>query len=148
MGYALFTARKLSLTARVNNLNAQLMTISNQRDALTQQITQKQNAANLRNAQANANAASVYAEALKAGKGQEDFDSSEAEATYNQTVADNNIDNTIDNIEIQALQSRDNILDTTQKSIQTRLTAAQKELEAVEKAEESAIGNATPKYAG
>lgn len=135
MGYALFTARKLSLTARVNNLNAQLMSISNQRDALTNQITQKQNVANLRTAKANSEAAKAYADGGD-------------EATYNKTVADNEVANTISDMEIQALQAKDNALDSTQKSIQTRLTAAQKELEAVEKAEESAIDHATPKYAG
>lgn len=145
MGYALFTARKLCLTARVNNLNAQLMTISNQRDALTNQITQKQTAANIRTANANSKAAANYASIMQ---GDDEKAKETAEADYNKTVSDNEVANTMTNLEIQALQAKDNALDTTQKSIQTRLTAAQKELEAVEKAEESAIGNATPKYAG
>lgn len=145
MGYALFTARKLSLTARVNNLNAQLMSISNQRDALTNQITQKQNAANIRTAQANATAATKYASIMQ---GDDEDAKKNAESDYNKSVADNEVANTISDLEIQALQAKDNALDTTQQSIQTRLTAAQKELEAVEKAEESAIDHATPKYAG
>lgn len=145
MGYALFTARKLSLTARVNNLNAQLAVISNQRDALTNQITQKQSAADLRTAKAKSKAASEYASVMN---GNDEAAKEKAEANYNKTVADNEVANTMTNFEIQALESKDKALDNTQKSIQTRLTAAQKELEAVEKAEESAIGNATPKYAG
>lgn len=143
MGYALFTARKLCLNARVNNLNAQLMTISNERDSLTRQISAKQNAANLRTAQAKADAASVYADAITNGG-----DKDAAKTTYEQTIADNEVEATMSNFDIAALQSKDDALDNQQKSIQTRLTAAQKELEAVEKAEESAIGNATPKYAG
>lgn len=145
MGYALFTARKLCLTARVNNLNSQLATISNQRDALTNQITAKQTAANMRTAQAKADAAKKYASIMQ---GNDEKAKENAEADYNKTVADNEVANTMSNLEIQALESKDNALDNTQKSIQTRLTAAQKELEAVEKAEESAIGHATPKYAG
>lgn len=143
MGYALFTARKLCLNARVNNLNAQLMTISNERDSLTRQISAKQNAANLRTAQAKADAASVYADAIKSGGDKDD-----AKTTYEKTIADNEVEATMSNFDIAALQAKDDALDNQQKSIQTRLTAAQKELEAVEKAEESAIGNATPKYAG
>ena len=67
MGYALFFARKLSLTARVNGLNAQLMSISQQQMDLTNKISAKQNAANLRTAVANKNAASIYTSALKSG---------------------------------------------------------------------------------
>ena len=55
MGYALFTARKLALQSRVNNLNAQLMAISNQQNALTDQITNKQMMSDLRSANAAAN---------------------------------------------------------------------------------------------
>lgn len=145
MGYALFTARKLSLTARVNNLNAQLAVISNQRDSLTNQISAKQTAANLRTAQAKADAANKYASIMN---GNDEKAKENAEADYNKTIADNEVANSMSNLEIQALESKDNALDNSQKSIQTRLTAAQKELEAVEKAEESAIGHATPKYAG
>lgn len=144
MGYALFTARKLSLNARVNNLNAQLMTISNQRDSLTRQIAAKQNAANLRTAQAKADAANVFSQALESDSSTEAR--TKAENDYNKTIADNEVLNSISNFEIAALEAQDNVLDNSQQSIQTRLTAAQKELESVEKAEESGIKNASPKY--
>lgn len=137
MGYALFTARKLSLQARVNNLNAQLMSISNQQDALTNQITGKQTAANLRTANASANAYSIFANSSQ---------SASDSATLQKTLAQNELANTLSNTEIQGLQAKVNALDTARESLETQLNAASNELQAVEKAEESAIKNATPKY--
>jgi hypothetical protein len=53
---------------------------------------------------------------------------------------------TSDDAEIQDLTNEENALDTLRESIETQLTAAQSELESVEKAEESAIKSATPSY--
>ena len=137
MGYALFTARKLSLQTRVNQLNAQLMSISNQQDALTTQITNKQMAANLRIANANANAYSIFANSSQ---------SANDSAALHNTLAKNELATTMSNIDIQNLQSKVDALDTTRQSLQTQLNAASNELSEVEKTEESAIKSATPKY--
>ncbi len=143
MGYALFFARKLSLTARVNGLNAQLMSISQQQMDLTNKISAKQNAANLRTAVANNNAASIYTKALKSGG-----DTQAAEANYNEAVSSNDLQNAIDNVEINNLNQQQTALDTQRKTLETQLNAAQNELSQVEKAEESAIKNSTAKYVG
>lgn len=143
MGYALFFARKLSLTARVNGLNAQLMSISQQQMDLTNKISAKQNAANLRTAVANNNAASIYTKALKSGG-----DTQAAEANYNEAVSSNDLQNAIDNVEINNLNQQQTALDTQRKTLETQLNAAQQELSQVEKAEESAIKNSTAKYVG
>ena len=50
MGYASLTARKEALQARVNSLNSKLMQISNQPNALTNQISNNQNMSNMRSA--------------------------------------------------------------------------------------------------
>lgn len=137
MGYALFTARKLSLQTRVNQLNAQLMAISNQQDALTQKITNKQMETNLKIANSNTKAYSIFASSSQ----------STADSTkLNKTLSDNELASTLSNVEIQGLQAKVDVLDTTRQSLQTQLTAAQNELSQVEKTEESAIKNATPKY--
>ena len=137
MGYALFTARKLSLQTRVNQLNAQLMAISNQQDALTQKITNKQMETNLQIANSNTKAYSIFASSSQ----------STADSTkLNKTLSDNELASTLSNVEIQGLQAKVDVLDTTRQSLQTQLTAAQNELSQVEKTEESAIKNATPKY--
>ena len=137
MGYALFTARKLALQSRVNNLNAQLMAISNQQNALTDQITNKQMMSDLRSANAAANAYSIFQ-----SSGQSDKDT----ATLQSTLAQNEKAKTMSNIEITNLQSKVNALDTTREAFETQLNAASNELQQVEKAEESAIKNATPQY--
>lgn len=137
MGYALFTARKLSLQTRVNQLNAQLMAISNQQDALTQKITNKQMETNLKIANSNTKAYSIFASSSQ----------STADSTkLNKTLSDNELASTLSNVEIQGLQAKVDVLDTTRQSLQTQLTAAQNELSQVEQTEESAIKNATPKY--
>ena len=137
MGYALFTARKLALQSRVNNLNAQLMAISNQQNALTDQITNKQMMSDLRSANAAENAYSIFQ-----SSGQSDKDT----ATLQSTLAQNEKAKTMSNIEITNLQSKVNALDTTREALETQLNSASYELQQVEKAEESAIKNATPKY--
>ena len=137
MGYALFTARKLALQSRVNNLNAQLMAISNQQNALTDQITNKQMMSDLRSANAAATAYSIFQ-----SSGQSDKDT----ATLQSTLAQNEKAKTMSNIEITNLQSKVNALDTTREALETQLNSASNELQQVEKAEESAIKNATPKY--
>ena len=50
------------------------------------------------------------------------------------------------NVEIQKLNQKQTILDQERQRLQTQLTAYQNELTNVEKAEESAIKNATPKF--
>lgn len=134
MGYALFTARKLSLQARVNQLNAQLMVVSNQQDSLTQQITNKQMKTNLETAEVNANLYAKYAK--------KEID----ESSLNEQLSARELEATMSNLEIQKLQSKVDALDTARESYETLLTAAQQELSSVEKAEESGIKGATPKY--
>ena len=142
MGYALFTARKLSLNSRVNNLNAKLMSISNQRFALTQQIEAQQRAQNMREAATQLQACQAYAQAVKDGMSTEEASNQKEIAKY-QSVFD-----TASDTQLWELQQKDSLLDVQQKSIETQLKAAQQELEAVEKTEESAIKNATAKYCG
>ena len=113
------------------------MAISNQQNALTDQITNKQMMSDLRSANATANAYSIFQ-----SSGQSDSDT----ATLQSTLAQNEKTNTMSNIEITNLQSKVNALDTTREALQTQLNAASNELQQVEKAEESAIKNATPKY--
>lgn len=146
MGYALFFARKLSLTARVNQMNAQLMVISNQQNDLTNQIAAKQNAMNTRTATANLTAAKNYKSAI--GDGSDSSKVTAAQSAYDEAMAQNSLLNTTDDIDIQGLQSQVDALDLRRETLETQLTAAQQELEAVEKAEESAIKAATPKYVG
>ena len=144
MGYALFTARKLALTARVNSLNAQLMQVSNEQMALADQITAKQNANNLQAAYNTMNAASVFSQAY--GGNMDNFGM--ALTNYQTTMAQNMVSQTESNMSIAGLQSQENALDMKRETLQTQLNAATQELENVKKAEEEAIKHATVKYVG
>ena len=152
MGYALFTARKMSLTARVNQMNAQLMSISQKQMDLANQISTKQNASNLRVANANQQAYSVFKQELEKAYNSGSENSSDTaktlEATLNETLAKNSILTAMSDAEISQLSEQQNILDMQRENLETQLNAAQQELQAVEKAEESAIKNATPGYVG
>lgn len=146
MGYALFFARKLELTARVNQMNAQLMAVSNEQFNLTNQISAKQNAANMRMASANAAAAANYASAVSNSTDQNAI--STARAAYDSAIAQNSVFGTTSDAEISGLQAKVDALDLSRKTLETQLNAAQNELQSVEKAEESAIKNSTAKYVG
>ena len=143
MGYALFTARKLSLTARVNSLNARLMAVSNQQMALADQIYAAQSSNNLQNAYAQKDAISTFSAAIAGGT-----DYSVAFADYQTSLSDINLSSTESNMSIAALKSQENALDMERETLQTQLNAASQELENVKKAEEQAIKNATVKYVG
>lgn len=135
MGYALFTARKMSLQSRVNNLNAQLMQVQNQQMALADQRTAKQLQSDMKSANAQCRAASVFA-------------NGGSEAEYQSAMAEINKSNVMSDAEIQGITAKENALDTQREALETQLQAASAELENVKKAEESAIKSATPQYVG
>lgn len=143
MGYALFTARKLSLTTRVNQMNAQLMSLSQRQMDLANQIATKESANALRTNSANAQAYSVFAAAVEGGG-----DTTQAQAALNKTLSDNSSKTAMDDAEIQQLEAKQTQIDLQRKNLETQLNAAQQELESVEKAEQSAIKSSTPGYVG
>ena len=147
MGYALFTARKLALTARVNNLNAQLMEISQQQMNITNQISAKQNSINLATSTANAQAASIFKQAIAGAKGDEAAIAN-AQSAYDEQMANNTLSSTMQSMDIQSLKDQDTALDMQRETLETQLNAANNELERVKKAEEGAIKNSTPSYVG
>ena len=114
------------------------MSISNERYALTQQINAQQMAQNMRTSAATLKAIQAYKEAGAEGDFNSVIKEAEAQSQYD----------TASNTELFKLQQKDSMLDIQQKTLETQLNAAQQELQAVEKAEESAIKNATPKYVG
>lgn len=152
MGYALFTARKMSLKSKVNQYNLQLMQISNKETELTQKTARLQKRNNRIDAAQNKGSAvakiggtvlgGVFGGILGAGigsslgEGFSDFANSaidqgqQAYTEYQETEL--------------ARQQKE--LDTEKQRLNTLLSAAQNELQKVEEAEESAIKSATPKY--
>ena len=153
MGYALFTARKLSLSTRINMCNANLTSNTEKTYALSNSIFTQQSKAALELTTASQNAYSVYEKAVsdanEKNKGNDaaiDTAVNAAEAVLQKALKAAELKQTMTNVEIQKLNQKQTILDQERQRLQTQLTAYQNELTNVEKAEESAIKNATPKF--
>jgi len=141
MGYALFTARKLSVTARLNQCNAQLMSNTEQTFNVTASIYAKQNASSLKATQASKKAYQTYADAI-----QNNGDQTAAKAALDAKLQEIAEQTAMDDIEIQELNAQQTQLDLEKKNLETQLNAFQNELDNVSKAEENAIKNSTPSY--
>lgn len=152
MGYALFTARKMSLQSKVNQYNLQLMQIANKETELTQKTARLQKRNNRIDAAQNKGSAvakiggtvlgGVFGGVLGAGIG-----SSLGEGFGD--LANSAIDKgqqAYTEYQETELARQQQELDTEKQRINTLLSAAQNELQQVEKAEDSAIKSATPKY--
>lgn len=152
MGYALFTARKMSLQAKVNDYNAQLMKISNEETRLANQTAARQQVKNcVDNAQSTGSSVAKIGGAIlgfaTGGLIGASIGSSIGGAVAG--IANAGIDqgqSMADEAYNAQMTAKQKALDTEKQRITTLLNAAQNELQQVEKAEESAIKNATPKY--
>lgn len=141
MGYALFTARKMSLQAKVNQYNAQLMQLSNKETELTNKTTLRQRVNNsVDKAQGTANLACNVGDLFTGGA------TSLVAGIVNFGI--DTMQNKSDEAYQTEIAAEQQKIDTEKQRLQTLLNAAQSELESVEKAEESAIKNATPSYVG
>lgn len=141
MGYALFTARKMSLQAKVNQYNLKLMQLANKETELTNKTTLRQTLNNsIDKAQSTANLACNIGDLFTGG------------ATSAVAGVANFAIDTIQNKSDEAYQTKiaaeQQKIDTEKQRLNTLLNAAQNELQQVEKAEQSAIKSATPQYVG
>ena len=138
MGYALFTARKMSLQAKVNQYNLQLMKLSNQETQLANQAAMRQKANNAIDKGQNAGglAAGLFGGAignLVGGVANFAIDTMQTKA---------------DEVYQTEMAAKQQAIDTEKQRLTTLLNAASNELQQVEKAEEQAIKNSTPSYVG
>lgn len=141
MGYALFTARKMSLQAKVNQYNMKLMQLANQEEQLTNKSSLRQTVNNsVDKAQSTASLACNIGDLFTGGA-----------ASLVAGVANFAID-TVQSKSDEAYEAEINAeqqkIDTEKQRLNTLLNAAQAELENVEKAEQSAIKSAAPSYVG
>lgn len=174
MGYAIFTARKLMLTNRKNNLEFRIMQLSQQQQTLAN------NAANLERAMANyktmfQNIGNIFQTAyatqmsqLYSQAGQEASQSTEIGSLPNIgslistgmaganfmatpmgayiTAMSQQID-AVSNSQMQQVKNMESNIELQRKSLETQLNATVKELDAVEKQEEKEIERSAPKFA-
>lgn len=174
MGYALFAAQKINYSNLIFNYQMQLNEISEQRLQLTEFIANISDGnvsmdeilsdptntssylaymedcnsyidENISGNEERGIAAAPLENAAESYYG-ENYTSeqlAQIESAYRQSYA-----NEYSKYYQKQLEVEDQKLESKQKKIETKLTAAQKQLEAVEQAEGNAINSATPKYAG
>lgn len=139
MGYALFTARKLSLQAKVNQYNLQLMQLANKETQLTNKTALRQKVNDsVDKAQSTANLACSIGDFFTGGA------SSAVAGVANFAI--DTVQSKSDEAYQTQLAAEQQKIDTEKERINTLLNAANQELSDVKKAEESAIKNASPKY--
>ena len=167
MGYALFTARKLSVSSRLNLCNAHIMSNTERAYSLTARISALQSQSSLDKTTQSKNAYTEYSKAVTsasdeyqtvlknekatdaekdAAKEKYNTAQTKAQGILNEALAEIDSKSAMTDIEIQDLNMEQTQLDQQKKTLETQLTAYTNELEAVEKAEEDAIKKAAPKF--
>lgn len=136
MGYALYSARKILLTNRINTLSFQQMCLSEMKTTMSNVLGNYQR--QLSQYQSYGTIMQQLAQYIGLSNG-----------NYNYTaLASGMLNSFLPLFQQYALTSMiESDIDAQLKQIETQLKAAEKELESVEKAEDKAIERSTPKYA-
>ncbi len=167
MGYALFTARKTYYCNMINQINLQLDQICQQKQSLLNLSANiadgKVTVDELVSDPMNFNNYMGFIEGSAAFNQSEEGagnlvgtiggfltnkEYSEQDAAILAQLLDESLGTEYAKIQSKRLTAEENKLELQQKRLETKLTAAQNQLQAVEQAEQKAIQNATPKYAG
>lgn len=145
MAYALFAQRKIVLTGQLNMVTLQQtqrsneqMTLATNTLSLQQQLTSIQSAQSLELADLYQNLSTTTDETKR--------EQINAQIKEKQSKFDAEID--VINRDIYKVSVKENAIETEVKRLDTKVTALQKQLEAVEEAEGNAIDRATPKFKG
>ncbi len=145
MGYALFAQRKIALDGQLNNAQLQQTQRSNEQYALATQTLSLQQQLTSMNASQSGELAELYGQLAEASN-------EDARNTINAQIQqkEHEFEQEVDSInrEIYQVSVKENAIEMEVKRLDTMVTALQKQLEAVEEAEGSAIDRATPKFNG
>ncbi len=145
MSYALFAQRKVVLTGELNMVSLQQTQRSNEQYILaTNTLSLQQQMASLQSAQS-LELAELYQQ-LSNTTNDDERERINAQIRTKQAEFDAELDDI--NREIYVVSVKENSLEMEVKRLDTQVTALQKQLEAVEQAESSAIDRATPKFQG
>ena len=145
MSYALFAQRKVVLTGELNSVSLQQTQRSNEQYLLaTNSLSLNRELAAMQEAQS-LELSELY-EALSAETDSDARSSITNEISARQAKFDAELSSI--NNEIYKVSVKENSIEMEVKRLDTKVSALQKQLEAVEQAESSAIDRATPKFKG
>ena len=169
MGYALFAQRKVQLTGQLNLVQLQQTQRSNEQYLLaTQTLSLQQQMTSLQSAQS-LDLAELYellSKTTEDGLNKDEFENTDEYSQTAQELINSGADREqinakikekeaefeaeLDEInrEIYLVSVKENAIEMEVKRLDTQVSALQKQLEAVEEAEGSAIDRATPKFKG
>jgi chromosome segregation ATPase len=145
MGYALFAQRKIVLDGELNNVQLQQTQRSNEQYQLATQTLNLQQQLTSMNAAQSGELSELYAE-LSETNNSDQRNSINAEIKAKEEAFEQEVDEI--NREIYQVSVKENAIEMEVKRLDTQVTTLQKQLEAVEEAESSAIDRATPKFSG
>ena len=145
MGYALFAQRKLVLDSQLNSAQLQQTQRSNEQYSMANdKMGLQRQLSSLQVAQAT-ELASLYQELAGAT---DDQQRQQIEGDIADMEADHKLQQENINNQIYEVGIKENAIEMEVKSLDTEVTALQKQLEGVEQAEGQAINRATPKFGG
>ncbi len=145
MGYALFAQRKVQLTGNINSVSLQQTQRSNEQYILaTNTLSLQQQMSSIQAAQS-IELADLY-ERLASTDNSTARERINAQIRQKQEEFNAELDDI--NREIYMVSVKENAIEMEVKRLDTQLSSLQKQLEAVEEAESSAIDRATPKFNG
>lgn len=145
MGYALFAKRKVQVTGQVNSVGLLQTQRSNEQYLLaTNTLSLNQQLTSITAAQSG-ELAKLYAQLSST------TDSGARESINNQIQAKQKefeVQNANINNQIYLVEIKEQAIELEVKRLDTQISALQKQLEAIEQSESSAIDRATPKFKG
>ena len=152
MGYAIFAARKLSLTNRLNQLNFRIMQLSQQQMTLSQAAgdmervlsAQKNYMNNVNNAMLN-NLFNMNGQNGSGGATNNIFQ--QAMQQIQQTYLQNSMMDLLAGNKMQEVKNIETQIELERKTLETQAKAVETELKQVEEAENKAIERSAPKFA-
>ncbi|MBQ8886365.1 MAG: hypothetical protein IJY61_01515 [Candidatus Gastranaerophilales bacterium] len=145
MGYALFAQRKLVLDGQLNNAQLQQTQRSNEQYSLATQTLSLQQQLTSMNSSQSGELADLYAQ-LANTTDSATRDSINAQIKQKELDYEKEIDDI--NRQIYNVSVKENAIEMEVKRLDTMVTALQKQMEATEQAEGSAVDRATPKFGG
>ncbi len=145
MSYALFAHRKIVLTGELNSVSLQQTQRSNEQYLLATKTTSLQRELSAMQEAQSLELSELY-EALSAETNSDTRTSISNVISAKQAGFDSQLSDI--NNEIYRVSIKENAIEMEVKRLDTRVSALQKQLEAVEQAESSAIDRATPKFKG